>query len=264
MEVLTSAFIFILGLIIGSFINALSYRYNSGKGMMTRSVCFSCGHTLNFLDLVPVFSFLFLASRCRYCRSRISLQYPIVELGAGLVFLLIYLKFPTVELVSGLVFGELILTWLFWSIFLFIAVYDLKHKIVPDAFVYTMVLIGLAVCLLFASGEWWWNMLQGFFVFLPFFLLWLLSRGRYIGLGDGKIILALGLFLPIEISSSGVILSFWIGSVYALGALLLNRCLNLRGKKLTMKSELPFVPFLLLGSFISYVLSLDILSLSIW
>jgi leader peptidase (prepilin peptidase)/N-methyltransferase len=254
---------FTLGLVIGSFINALSFRYNSGKSILTASACFSCGEKLKARDLVPVLSFLFLKGKCRDCGSKISVQYPLVELITGAVFLLIYVKIQDLLFVSAEMFVASTLVMLaFWAIFIFIAVYDFKHKIVPDGAVYTMSFIAISDILW--RGE-FIRFFYGFILFTPFFLLWFLSRGRLMGLGDGKIALALGLLLPIAVSSSGVILSFWIGALYAVFIMSKQRIgLNKAGKKTTMKSELPFVPFMFLGSFAAFYFGLDILSLNLW
>src|SRR3989344_6482284 len=83
-----------LGAILGSFINALVYRFNTGRGMGGRSHCMHCGHTLSAVDLVPVFSFLFLRGRCRYCGVKLSLQYPLVEVAAAVLSPAVYPPHP--------------------------------------------------------------------------------------------------------------------------------------------------------------------------
>ena len=84
----------LLGAIIGSFLNALSFRFNTGRGMSGRSRCMHCGHTLSPFDLVPILSYLFLRGRCRYCDARLSLQYPLVEAVAATLAVLIYMAHP--------------------------------------------------------------------------------------------------------------------------------------------------------------------------
>jgi len=89
-------FIFLFGLAVGSFLNSVIYRLQTGVphqlffksgGGFERSYCPRCQHTLNWQDLIPVLSFLILKGRCRYCQKPISLQYPLVELLTGLIFL---------------------------------------------------------------------------------------------------------------------------------------------------------------------------------
>jgi prepilin signal peptidase PulO-like enzyme (type II secretory pathway) len=86
MEFLVAAAFFVFGSIIGSFLNVLILRFNTGATFGGRSKCFSCGRELRWYDLVPILSFLFLRGRCRFCKSKISLQYPTVELITGLIF----------------------------------------------------------------------------------------------------------------------------------------------------------------------------------
>lgn len=254
----------LLGLIIGSFINAFSFRYNSGKSILTRSVCFSCGKEIYNRDLIPLLSFILLKGKCRFCHSKISFQYPIVEIISGLAFLATYLKFRffleasvfSVPLFMWVVFSHLA----FWSLFIFISVYDLKHKIVPNGAVYTMLAIGIIQHLYILYMP---IVYTGLILFFLFFSLWFFSKGRFIGFGDVKIMLATGLFFIPIVSTSGLILSFWIGALYSLLAILTQKLgLNLGSKKLTIKSEVPFVPFMFLGFFIAFWFGFDFLSLS--
>src|ERR1700748_3830531 len=82
-----------LGLIIGSFLNVVIFRLNTERSFGGRSACMVCRNKLAWYDLIPVFSFLFLLGRCRNCKTKISVQYPLVELGAGIIFALLFLKF---------------------------------------------------------------------------------------------------------------------------------------------------------------------------
>ena len=85
-------FVFILGLIVGSFINMALARYNTGLSFNKRSFCFSCGHMLSWYDLIPLVSFIMQSRKCRYCQSKISFQYPVVELITGVLFVFIFFK----------------------------------------------------------------------------------------------------------------------------------------------------------------------------
>jgi leader peptidase (prepilin peptidase)/N-methyltransferase len=122
-----SLYIFILGACIGSFLNVVIYRYNTGLTINGRSKCFSCGRTLVWYDLIPIFSFLAFKGRCRTCKSKISWQYPAVELTAALLFLGLY----NLEGISTFLIFDCVI----WSILLVITVYDLRHKIIPDGLV---------------------------------------------------------------------------------------------------------------------------------
>src|SRR3989344_1035853 len=84
---------FIFGLIIGSFLNVVIYRINTRKSLHGRSACMSCQNQLLWYELIPVFSFLGLKGRCRNCKTKISIQYPLVELMTGLIFTFLFFKF---------------------------------------------------------------------------------------------------------------------------------------------------------------------------
>jgi len=221
---------------VGSFLNVVAIRYNSGLGFTGRSSCPVCAHTLRWWELVPIFSWILLQGRCSKCKTRISPQYPLVEILTGLVF-------ATVSLIYLPVF----------CIYIIILVYDLRHKIIPDPLVYLAIVLSLL----------FWNLFAGLIIFLFFASVWLLSRGRAIGFGDAKLGLSIGLMLGLSQGSSAIILAFWIGAVF--GILLLIRSKNItmkNGNRITLKSELPFAPFLILGSWLSLILGLDLLHVS--
>src|SRR3989344_1506226 len=92
---MTLLFVAVFGAILGSFVNALSFRYNTGRSVVRgRSRCMHCGHTLDAVDLVPILSYLFLHGRCRHCGTRISVQYPLVEVVAAALSVGVYMLYP--------------------------------------------------------------------------------------------------------------------------------------------------------------------------
>ncbi|MES3005797.1 MAG: prepilin peptidase [Patescibacteria group bacterium] len=259
--------IFILGTIIGSFLNVVLYRYNTGKGIGGRSQCFSCRRTLTWIDLVPVFSYLFLGGKCRSCRSKISMQYPAVELLTGILFVASYLIDAHLFLLAPTMFlYELIYHLIVMSFLVLIIVYDIKHKIIPDAFAYSFALVavlhlfvgidsGGGIILLQPQA---WDMLAGAILAFPFYILWLVSGGRWMGLGDAKLALGIGWFLGLTAGITAIVVSFWIGA--AISILLLLAIKMVKGLRkevsasfrsklpyLTIKSEVPFAPFLIIG-----------------
>ena len=129
---------FALGLIIGSFLNVVIYRINTSKSLGGRSACMSCRNQLCWFELIPFFSFLGLKGRCRNCKTKISLQYPLVEFLTGMLFVFIFLKFQSLLLIDPFVF---LITFLYYvamfSILMVIVIYDLKHKIIPDILSFT-------------------------------------------------------------------------------------------------------------------------------
>lgn len=251
-------FFFLFGLCIGSFLNVVIYRYNTGLSINGRSQCFSCSRTLAWYDLIPVFSFLAFRGRCRTCGSKISVQYPAVELLVGCLFLALYF----LNGVTPLLFLDLVI----WSILVVILVYDLRHKIIPDIFVAMVIIFGYIRTFSLIPYESWftiqslWVLLAGPILFVPFYLLWKLSNGTWMGLGDGKLAIAMGAILGLALGISAITLSFWIGAVVMLLYLGIQKLrLSFSTNKLTMKSEIPFAPFLIIGLWIVFYFQINVL-----
>ena len=250
---------FCLGAIVGSFLNVIILRYGARRPV-GRSHCFSCSTPLRWYELIPVASFVFLGGRCSSCGARISLQYPLVELLTGIVFALVFLK------ESSLLSVPFVL--LLWSLLIVIAVYDLRHKIIPDGAVYTALTIALILFGLRLVGNglyhnWWLDAAGGLLLPLPFAALWFFSQGRAMGLGDAKLLALFSWFLGFSYGLSALILGFWFGATIALLLLLLRSVLKSRLGRLTMKTELPLAPFLIAGLFVVYMTGLDVTGLSL-
>lgn len=230
-----------LGAILGSFLNALLYRYNTGLSVMRgRSTCTRCGHTLAAVDLVPILSFIVLRGRCRYCHTRISWQYPVVESAALVLAVATYYLYPE----PG--------SFAFWLavhlVLLFVLVYDLRHKIIPTE---ALLLLLAAACghLLYIQSP-LHDYLAGILLALPLFLFSLVSKGRWMGWGDAPLQLALGMLLGLSMGLTALFLSFWMGAVVGIGLILL-------AKGYRMKSELPFAPFLIAGFWVAHFFHVD-------
>lgn len=268
MVLIFSIFFLILGIIIGSFLNVVILRFNTGKGLNGRSGCLSCNKKLHWHELVPVLSYFFLKGRCSGCKSKVSIQYPLVEIFTGLLFLGIFLKqipvfyYAPLLAIIGLVFYLTI-----WSILVVIFVYDFRHTIIPNKLVYAFAGLAFVFSLIQTPYDLWLvfpyylDILSGFIFFTPFFLLWFFSGGRWIGLGDGKLALGIGFLLGFISGISAIILSFWIGALVAILFMLVSR-LNIKGHNITIKSEIPFAPFLIIGTLILFFVPLDILGLA--
>ena len=234
---------FIVGLIVGSFLNCIIYRLEKGESFIKgRSYCPHCKHVLNWQDLIPIFSFLALSGECRYCRQPISWQYPLVDLATGIIFVLIgYYVFPSILLST---FYFLVSAFL-----IIIFVYDLKHYIIPDKVVYSGIIIA-AIYQLFRI----WNFENwGLFrvsdlglSILPAFVLLaiiLFSRGVWMGLGDFKLAILMGLFLGWPNILFALFSAFFLGAIIGVVLVVL--------KKKGLKSEIPFGPFLVTGTFLA-------------
>ena len=258
--------IFILGLIIGSFLNVVIFRLeNKEKIINDRSKCLHCGHILKWSDLIPVLSFIFLKGKCRYCNNKISWQYPLVEIGTGVLFIMIMnyeLRIMNYEyLISNIQYS--ILPLLFWfyitSALITIFVYDLKHYIIPDKVIYPAIIITFIYKLfgiwnLPAQG---WSASGGEFGILGpvlyllfpafvagifFYSIVIITKSKGMGGGDVKLAFLMGLILGWPIILLSLFLSFIFGSIVGIFLILI-------GKK-KMGSMIPFGPFLIVGTFI--------------
>jgi len=243
--------VFLFGLIIGSFLNCVIYRLalpsaNEGGGLKNRSYCPHCKHLLSWQDLIPVFSFIFLKGKCRYCQKPISLQYPIVEISTGLMFLLIFNQFSIGEEDFVLFFTfastngssvfnflNLIYYWTIASFLIVIFVYDLKHYIIPDKVIYP----AIAIALIFN-----YSILSAILAAAFFLSIVLISRGKWMGVGDIKLAFFMGLVLSWPNILLALFLAFFIGATVGVGLIISN--------KKTLKSEIPFGPFLVTGTFL--------------
>ncbi|MDO8603901.1 MAG: prepilin peptidase [bacterium] len=251
MDFLMLVNVFIFGTIVGSFLNVVVYRYNSGRSPLTgRSQCFSCGKTLSWYELVPVFSFLVQGGRCRKCKTKLSWQYPLVEVLSGIIFVSVFMQSKSMV--------ETALLLSVFSTLLVIAVYDLRHQIIPDGLAILFAVLGLAQFFILVDISrafqfpHVWTLIAGPMLFLPFWLLWFVSQGRWIGLGDGKLAWGIGWFLGAALGGSAVILAFWIGAAYALCIMTVQKFFTKTKDKLSLKSEIPFGPFLILATIIVY------------
>jgi leader peptidase (prepilin peptidase)/N-methyltransferase len=227
-------FVFIFGLIIGSFLNCVIWRtYKEESFLLGKSYCPNCKHNLSFWDLFPLFSFIFLKGKCRYCGKKISYQYPLVELITGIVFSFVFLQ-------VGLT-AELIFLWIIMALFIAIFVFDLKHYIIPDGFVFSGILVSI-IWIVYSGGGIDY-LISATCSALFFFIIWLFSKGMAMGFGDVKLAFLLGLILGYPNIIVGVFLGFLFGAIIGLIMVIFQ--------KRQIKSEVPFAPFLLAGSFIA-------------
>ncbi len=273
----------LFGLIVGSFLNVVILRHGV-RTIRGRSGCMSCGVQLRSYDMIPVVSWFALGGRCRACRARISLQYPLVEFATAVLFALIgYALGPALYqtyFLPDIQFTLLALTTICYlaiaSLLVAIFVYDLYQTIIPDPWVYAFVaLVFIGQFFMPFWGEYGnWLFLAGPVVALPIFVLWGASTIRYgtpgmwMGLGDVKLALGIGWLLGPALGLFAIFSAFVIGAVVSIGILLplphIIRALYTLGITLrekpaggfTMKSEIPFGPFLILSCIIIWFATL--------
>jgi len=235
---------FILGLISGSFLNVVIYRLPRGESIISPpSHCPECGHELSPLELVPVISYFLLKGRCRECGSKISVRYPLVELGTGIIFLAnAYFFTEILVVITGIILGGLLLV---------LSLIDIDRQILPDKLTIPGLALGLimsfirpdihpltAVAGVFAGG--------GFLFVIAF-----ASRGG-LGGGDIKMMAFVGSF----IGPAQVMLAIFLGAFIGLMA----NVPGLIGGNVGLKSRLPFGPFLAIASIIMWFFGSSILT----
>jgi leader peptidase (prepilin peptidase)/N-methyltransferase len=272
--ILTTIF-FIFGLIIGSFLNVVILRFNT-QSLGGHSGCTSCNRQLTWHELIPLLSFFVLGRRCLNCKNKISIQYPLVEFFTGIIFLSLFLKFQDIFFNNQSIF---FITYIYYailfSILIVISVYDLKHKVIPDKLSLIFGIITFVGLFFFhntvaLSRDFifqphfpnYLEILSGLVISLPFGLFWLLSGGRLMGLGDAKLAIGLGWFLGWPLILSGTVFAFWSGAIIGILGILISKIASrgIMGIKYTMKSEIPFAPFLVLGATLTFFLEFNFFS----
>ncbi|SKA81820.1 leader peptidase (prepilin peptidase) / N-methyltransferase [Caloramator quimbayensis] len=228
--------VIIYGIVIGSFLNVCIYRIPNNESISyPPSHCTNCGNRIKWYDLIPVLSYAALKGRCRFCNTKISAEYPLIEIFTALVFANLYHKY-------GITF-EFFKYAVFVAILIVIGMIDLKTT---DVYFSTIV-SGLITGALFASYE-----LYRYGVILNYFLgaafaagiiavIILLTKGM--GWGDAEICLVCGLYLGFKLSIVMLFLTFIIGAIAGIVLILT--------KIKSRKDFIPFGPFISLASIIT-------------
>lgn len=240
--------VFAFGLLIGSFLNVVILRMNTGRTVVKgRSKCARCNQALAWHDLIPVISFLGLRGKCRQCRTPISFQYPIVELVTGIVFVVLYAQLVMPFFFDGFAWMSFAFSCVIAGLLIVITVYDLMHKIIPDSVVYPFILLAIGSivwkAIYFPGFAVLPALFGGVVVALPFFLLWFFSKGKLMGFGDVKLALGMGWLLGLSGGLAALLLSFWFGGAIGLILLAISR-------KHSLRSEVPFAPFMIAAVFV--------------
>ncbi|MEK5039100.1 prepilin peptidase [Sporosarcina sp. FSL K6-3457] len=235
---------FIYGIVFGSFFNVVGLRVPKKESIVSPpSHCTTCDRKLGALDLVPVFSYLFLKGKCRGCGSKISPIYPFMEFVTGVLFALSFYTF-------GLS-AELIVAILFMSLLVIITVSDIAYMLIPNKVLlpFAIVLLGAR---LFIPLEPWWNSLVGAIVgFGVLYVIAVVSKGG-MGGGDIKLFFVIGLVLGTVQTLLTLFVAAVIGTV--VGAILLKR--SGKGRK----TPIPFGPSIAIAAVISYFWGADIVA----
>lgn len=219
--------LFILGLIIGSFISAVTYRIPRNLNFVYgRSFCDSCKKDLFWYDNIPLFSYIYYKGKSRCCSKKISIRYPLIELASAI--------------------GIITLSPIYYLLFILclsIFVIDLEHQIIPDELTWLILLLGVIIL---NSSFLFLNLFSGFFFSLLLLTLYLVTKGRGMGLGDVKLAIPLGLMLGLSKGLTWLLLSFIIGGIVAVVLLLLKRA--------KLKTKIAFGPFLIVAFWITLLI----------
>lgn len=236
MPPVTQVFIFTFGAVIGSFLNAVTWRLRTKESFIRgRSYCPQCRHDLAAVDLVPIVSYLLLGGRCRYCRRPISPHYPAVEAAVGLLFLLSALSLAPDGFLAPATFGRLLLDWYLISVLVLVFMQDLKYLTIYPSVV--LPAAGAAFLADLALGVEPWRPIAGAVAVAGFFWLqFVVSRGRWIGGGDIYLGVLIGAMLGWPAAFLALLLAYVSGAL--VGVVLLAM------KKKTLGSQLPFGTFL--------------------
>jgi prepilin signal peptidase PulO-like enzyme (type II secretory pathway) len=228
-----------LGAHLASFAGVISERLHTGESWVHgRSRCNSCARPLTWSDLLPILSWVVSTGRCRGCSARIPYRYTLAEVSLAVVYVGAYLL---VGLTLPLVF--LLAAFFFLTV---IVLYDLRHTVVPMSLsLFLVVSSALYVVTAYDSETLAYTLVVSGSIGLGFFLMWVCSKGRWMGLGDAPVALALSL-LTAHQAVSGLLFSFWVGAVIGIGILVTHP----KGHR--MGIEVPFVPFLAAGYLLAF------------
>lgn len=255
---MTILILIILGLAFGSFVNALVWRLHEQETKKPknkklsiingRSMCVSCKHELSANDLVPVLSWVSLRGKCRYCKTKISWQYPLVEALTSVIFVGSYIYWPYEFGVDGWV--RLIIWLVFVVGFMALAVYDLRWMILPNRLIFPLVALGVVQVLLLSGLDTSFELIvEAFFGVLVcsgfFYVLFQVSGGKWIGGGDVRLGFVIGLIIGGLLPATLMLfLAALAGSVFSIPLLLMGK-----GRD----AKVPFGPFLIGATVIVYL-----------
>jgi len=274
-QVLIYTFLVIFGLALGSFAGAQVWRLRARQLVEDKAVgekvdkhelkqlepltkatlktdrsrCLHCGHTLAWYDLLPLASWLSTGGKCRYCKKKIGWFEPLMEIGMAVFFVVSYVFWPEM-LTSALPITHFVL-WLVAGVFLvMLFVYDMKWFLLPNKLVFPLIGIGLVVAVLqMAALNWTAGALVSLVVGVVilsglYLILWLASKGKWIGFGDVKLGLALALLLADwQLAFLALFAANVIGCVLVIPGMLAG--------KISRKTHVPFGPLLILGAFVA-------------
>jgi len=243
----------IQGAVVGSFLNVVVERLPRGKSLMGRSKCDGCGRKLGYVELIPIFSYLFLGGKSKCCKKKLSIRYSIVEASTALIFLIItYFYMINVQMVTITAWGGILSILLMAATTVAITLIDFEHHIIPDS-LQIVFFAGVISLTYFESNLSPLRVGQASLVSLPILLLYLATKGKGMGYGDIKLAFSLGMWLGLLNGFVGLYFGFIIGATYGIALMMMKRA----GRK----SHIAFGPFLLFGAWLSFAFGDHVLRL---
>ena len=233
------SYVFIIGLCIGSFANVLIDRWSNDQSINGRSHCDYCKKLLSPLDLIPVFSYFYLRGKCRYCKGKLSLFYPFVELLTAVIFVLSWTYLP------GNIFEKILYLGIS-TCMVVIFFSDLKYQLISEKILLAMTLFSTIFLLKnpldhveAAAG-----------LSLLIYLIYFFTKGKGIGFGDVELAFVMGWFLGVRMGFISLYLSFLIGGLFAIIFVVYSKLAKTKNKKI-MKTKIAFGPFMISAIFLA-------------
>lgn len=243
--------IFLLGTAVGSFLSTIVHRLKNGKKgiFIGRSMCPHCETQLNAMDLIPLASFLLLKRRCRYCEKNIPSYYFFIELLSGTIFLLLFLKFNFLTFglngidINMAMLSNFLFSVILGSLLVAIFFFDLLYFEIPDHFSIPFAVLALLQSLA-QNTPTIRSMLAAIIITLIFFGGQIvLSKGKWLGQGDLRLGIGMAILFGWKLFLVALFISYTIGAITSIILMIT--------KKFTMKSQIAFGPFLVLGTLIT-------------
>jgi leader peptidase (prepilin peptidase)/N-methyltransferase len=240
-----SIFVFLLGAVIGSFLNVCIYRLPKRESIVTTpSHCPHCGEPIRFYDNIPLISYLVLRGKCRYCKEHIPLRYPVVEGLFGLLTLALFKKYGLT--IWPYATAPFLLFWAFTAALIIITFIDLDHQIIPDSISIPGIFVGISASFFIPLLSWYESVIGiviggGFLFLIAFGYKWITGR-EGMGGGDVKLLAMLGAWLGWKAIPFILLSSSLIGVVIGGSIGLANRT--------GLRSRIPFGPFLAVSALI--------------
>lgn len=233
MDWLTAIIIIIFGLSVGSFLNVVIFRLDKKAGIFWgRSECRECKNVLKWYDLIPILSFLILWGRCRYCKKNISRVYPFVEIITAISF---WAYFYFRSFTAGSIYDLVLISALIVLLF-----FDLLYLLIPDKIIFPLIVLTLVYN--FEMPDFESRLATALVLSAIFAIMHIVSRGRWMGLGDAKLVFLIGVVFGYPLGVLSVLLSVWTAALIGVGLI--------AAKKATLKTALPLGTFLAFSSIV--------------